>query len=91
VAEYLKVQPTHLRFTPTTGDGRPRSIPIKRSGPISTITQLTMSGGLPLPAVVFYEVLELSLADMESRREINITWLPDGLATMVPPQITDVI
>ena len=85
MAEHLKVQSTHLRFTPSTNDGRPRSLPIKRSGPIPTITQLTMYGGLVLPPVVFYEVLELSLADMESRREITITWLPDGLATMVQP------
>lgn len=83
MAEQLKVPPTHLRFTPTTGDGRPRSIPIKRAGPLPTITQMTQSGGMPLPPLVFYEVLELSLADMESKREITITWLPDGVATMV--------
>jgi hypothetical protein len=44
-----------------------------------------MTGGLTLPPLVFYEVLELSLADMESKREIQITWLPDGVATLVPP------
>jgi len=83
VAEHLRVQPTHLRFTPSTADGRPRNQSIKRSGPLSTITQLTTSGGMPLPPIVFYEVLEMSLVDMESRREVTITWLPDGVTTMV--------
>ena len=83
VADHLKVQPTHIRFTPSTTDGRPRSLPIKRNGPLSTITQFTSSGGIPLPPVVFYEVLELSLADMESKREITVNWLPDGVATIV--------
>jgi hypothetical protein len=44
---------------------------------------LTMQGGIPLPPIAFYEVLELSLADMESKREVTITWLPDGVATLV--------
>jgi ubiquitin carboxyl-terminal hydrolase 7 len=83
VAEHLKVQPTHLRFSPTTTDGRPRSFAIKRSGPINVIQQLTLSGGMPLPPIVYYEVLELSLVDMESKREVTVTWLPDGLASMV--------
>ena len=42
---------------------------------------------MPLPPVVYYEVLELSLQDMETKREISVTWLPDGLATMVSPSV----
>lgn len=83
VAEHLKVQPTHLRFTPSTGDGRPRTMPVKRTGPISIIQQFTYSGGVPIQPTVFYEVLELSLVDMESKREITINWLPDGVSSMV--------
>jgi ubiquitin carboxyl-terminal hydrolase 7 len=83
VAEHLKVQPTHLRFSPPMTDGRPRSFPIKRSGQLTPIQQLTTAGGIALPPIVYYEVLELTLADMESKREITISWLPDGLATMV--------
>jgi hypothetical protein len=84
VAEHLKVQPTHLRFTSSTSDGRPRNLPIKRTGPLSTVQQFMTHGGMPLPGIVFYEVLELSLADMESKREVTITWLPDGVAVLVP-------
>lgn len=85
IAEHLNVQATHLRFSSATSDGRPRNLPIKRTGPLSTVQQFTTHGGMPLPPIVFYEVLELSLADMESKREVTITWLPDGVATMVPP------
>jgi hypothetical protein len=38
---------------------------------------------MPLPPVVFYEVLQMSLQDMESKREVAVTWLPDGVATQV--------
>jgi ubiquitin carboxyl-terminal hydrolase 7 len=83
VAEHLKVESTHLRFTSSTSDGRPRNLPIKRTGPLSAVQQFMSHGGMPLPGIVFYEVLELSLADMESKREVTITWLPDGVATLV--------
>jgi ubiquitin carboxyl-terminal hydrolase 7 len=83
VAAHLGVQPTHLRFTPTTNDGRPRQYALKRAGPVSPILQMTASGGMPLPPIVFYEVLELSLADVESRREITVTWLPEGVNVLV--------
>jgi ubiquitin carboxyl-terminal hydrolase 7 len=58
-------------------------MPIRRTGPTSTISQMTQSGGMPLPPIVFYEVLEVSLVDMESKREITVNWLPDGVATVV--------
>jgi ubiquitin carboxyl-terminal hydrolase 7 len=83
VADHLKVQPTHLRLWPTTNDGRPRQYPLKRNGPVNIISQMIATGGMPLPPIVFYEVLEMSLADMESRREITVTWLPDGANVLV--------
>jgi ubiquitin carboxyl-terminal hydrolase 7 len=46
---------------------------------------MTATGGMVLPPMVFYEVLELSLADMESRREIVVNWLPDGVNVLVSP------
>jgi ubiquitin carboxyl-terminal hydrolase 7 len=89
VADHLKVQPTHLRFFPCSADGKtPRPNPIKR---ISTtgyvVQQFTSSGGMALPPIVFYEVLEMSLTDMESRRDVTINWLPDGIATMEPVKL----
>jgi ubiquitin carboxyl-terminal hydrolase 7 len=89
VADHLKVQPTHLRFFPCSADGKtPRQTPIKR---ISTtgyvVQQFTSSGGMPLPPIVFYEVLEMSLTDMESRRDVTITWLPEGIATLEPVKL----
>jgi hypothetical protein len=85
VGEHLKVQPTYLRFTAATGDGRPRNLPIKRSGPLTTVQQFVTMTTVMVPPIAFYEVLELSLADMESKREVTITWLPEGVATLVSP------
>jgi len=50
--------------------------------------QLTSSGQLPLPPIAFYEVLELSLLDMEQKRELTVYYLPDGVATQVNPPHT---
>jgi ubiquitin carboxyl-terminal hydrolase 7 len=47
------------------------------------MSQMVTTGGMALPPIVFYEVLELSLADMESRREITVNWLPDGVNVLV--------
>ena len=78
------MQPTHLRFFASNSEGKPRPNPIKR---ITTtgyvVQQFTSSGGMPIPLIVYYEVLEMSLADMEARRDITITWLPDGVASAV--------
>jgi len=43
--------------------------------------QFLFQGHMPAQPIIFYEVLELSLSDMESKREIIVTWLPDGIAT----------
>lgn len=42
---------------------------------------------MPLPPIAFYEVLELSLVDMESKREVQVYYLPDGVAAPVPPTL----
>lgn len=84
VAEHLKVQPTHLRFFPSTVDGKSaRPTAIKRiitQGYV--INQFLSAGALSCPPIAYYEVLEMSLVDVESRRDVTISWLPDGIATV---------
>jgi ubiquitin carboxyl-terminal hydrolase 7 len=83
VGEYLGVLPTHIRFYPVNmANNRPRP-PIK----YTTQYQLgqILSGysayGTPShrPDCLFYEVLECSMAELETRKFLKLVWLPDGL------------
>jgi ubiquitin carboxyl-terminal hydrolase 7 len=104
VADYLKIEPTHIRFTTMSNAGKPKQS-IKASPQASLNTMLYPSpynyGGQTTQRsdALFYEKLELSLKELEQRKAIKITWLPDGLSKeedytlMIPrtAQISDLI
>jgi hypothetical protein len=56
---------------------------VKRVAPLSVVTQLTMSGGVQLPPIAFYEVLEITLLEMEAKREMQINWIGEGVLNPV--------
>lgn len=78
VGEYLGVDPTHLQFFTTSISGYQRT-PIKNSG--STIYQILSSPYVQQYSnVVLYEVLEMSLAELENKKNVTVSWLTDGLS-----------
>lgn len=88
VGEHLQVDPTHIRFTTITPSGKHRT-PIKYSTP-GTLQSILFStafnyGGNPVhrPDMLLYEVLEMSLKELEQRKALTITWLPEGLTKEV--------
>lgn len=85
VGEHLNVDPTHIRFsTVNATTGRPKMI-VKRGPQVTLANVLTPSyasyGAVQnqRPDQLYYEVLELSLSELETRKNIKITWLPEGL------------
>lgn len=88
VAEHLgpEVDPTHIRFCPVNAtNGRPKA-------PIRHVTHHNL-GAILTPGfqtygqtlsqrndALFYEVLEVSLSELETRKAMKVTWLPEGLA-----------
>jgi ubiquitin carboxyl-terminal hydrolase 7 len=85
VAEFLGTEPSHLRFVTVSAAGKPKQ-PVKYNanatlnsilfpGPYSYSTSANQR-----PDALFYEILEMSLAEMEQRKPIKITWLPEGLS-----------
>jgi ubiquitin carboxyl-terminal hydrolase 7 len=85
VAEHLKVEPTHLRFTTVNSAGKPKQA-VKYSSQ-STLNNILYPspynyGGNTMQRsdALFYETLELSLKELEQRKAIKITWLPEGLS-----------
>jgi len=104
VAEHLKTEPTHLRFTTVTNAGKPKqTVKYAPQGPLNTILYPSPYnyGGQTTQRsdALFYEKLELSLKELEQRKAIKITWLPDGLSKeedytlMIPrtAQISDLL
>ena len=93
VADYLSsksdtpIEPSHIRFTTTNiQSGKPRAV-VKRSQN-STVNHILLGnngygtyGYSPsqAPDHLFYEVLEMSLTDLEQRKIVKVTWLTDGI------------
>ena len=58
-----------------------------QSGTLSNIlapSSYTYAGTqLQKPDMFYYEILELSLKELEQRKGVRITWLPDGIVKEV--------
>lgn len=94
VAEYLStisttpIPSSHLRFTTQNiQTGKPRAI-VKRQ-PNTTVASILFGGTggynsynytpSQSPDHLFYEVLEMSLTDLEQRKPVRVTWLSEGI------------
>jgi ubiquitin carboxyl-terminal hydrolase 7 len=85
VAEFLGTEPSHLRFTTVSAAGKPRQ-PVKYNAN-STLNTILFPGpysysanATQRPDAMFYEILDMSLVELEQRKPIKITWLPEGLS-----------
>lgn len=88
VSEQLKVEPTHIRFTTINGAGKPK-LAVKYN-PQLTLNNILFPGSYNYGAgsmqrsdSLFYELLDISLKEMEQRKPIKVTWLPEGLTKEV--------
>jgi ubiquitin carboxyl-terminal hydrolase 7 len=84
VGEYLNIDHSHLRFSPVlANNGKPKQ-PIKRTVN-QTLYQLlsgqygTYGYSMHLPDALYYEVLDTSLSEYETKKSLKITWLFDGI------------
>jgi ubiquitin carboxyl-terminal hydrolase 7 len=82
VGEQLDVDPTHIRFlTVTTNGGKPKSI-VKRTAN-QTLQQILNPqftyNSNQRNDTLLYEVLEMSLEELEKRKPVRITWVTEGL------------
>jgi ubiquitin carboxyl-terminal hydrolase 7 len=84
VGEKLGVDPTFLRFSPVNNtNGRPK--PAIRHTTASYLGQLlspsytAYGSATQRPDALYYEILEVSMSELETRKALKVTWLPDGL------------
>ncbi|KAJ5832000.1 hypothetical protein N7474_000311 [Penicillium riverlandense] len=84
VGEHLKVEPTHLRFAPVMAStGKPKPF-LKRSVAQSLAQILNGQYGaygytMHRSDALYYEILDTSLSDYESKKSFKVTLLPEGI------------
>jgi ubiquitin carboxyl-terminal hydrolase 7 len=91
VGEHLGEKPDYLRFyTVNQQSGKPKNV--VRHNANNNLGQILNPSYAPYgahvrPDAMYYEVLECSLTELEQRRVIKITWLPDGQNKEVSPAL----
>ena len=88
VGEYLKVDPTHLRFwtvNATTGKARAA---IKRNANQNLYQILTPSFGSYANSNqrddhLYYEILDMSLSEFDTKKNLRVTWVTEGVSKEV--------
>ncbi|KAM7219944.1 ubiquitin carboxyl-terminal hydrolase [Rhypophila decipiens] len=83
VGERLQVIPTHLRFYTISASGMPRA-PVKRTVNQSLHTILNPSGYGQINMnqrtnALFFEVLDMSLAELDTKKSIKVILLSEGI------------
>lgn len=88
IGERLGVEPTHLRFyTVNASSGNPRAA-VKR-GPNQTLNTILSPGGYgqlnmnQRGDALYFEVLDMSLAEMDTKKNIKLTYLSEGITKEV--------
>ncbi len=94
VGEHLKVDPTHLRFwTVNAANGNPKAS-VKRGQSQSLQTILnppysTFGNNNQRPDALYFEVLDISLTELDTKKALRVIWLSDGMTKEAsnPPSI----
>lgn len=89
VGEQLSVDGTHLRFyTVNATTGNPK-VPVKRMGANSATLLSILFPGAQYGSMnvrsdsLFYEVLDMTLTEFETKKVIPVTWLSEGISKEV--------
>ncbi|RDA85100.1 hypothetical protein CP532_3121 [Ophiocordyceps camponoti-leonardi (nom. inval.)] len=85
VGAYLSVPPTHIRLWTVNATTNNPKTPVRRGTNPSLRQILNPMGSNSLNQTqrndaFFYEVLEMSLAELDTKKSIKVTWLSDGIA-----------
>ena len=96
VGEHLKVDPTHLRFwTVNAANGNPKaSVKRGQSQTLHTILNppySTFSNNNQRPDALYFEVLDISLTELDTKKALKVVWLSEGMSKEVSPMIFDLV
>lgn len=88
VGEQLQVEPTHLRFwTVNAANGNPKTS-VKRGQSQSLQTILnppysTFSNNNQRADALYFEVMDISLTELDTKKALRVIWLSDGMSKEV--------
>lgn len=89
VGNALSVDPTHLRFyTVNTNNGNVR-VAVKRLSTNQTLQSILNPSGYSQmnqtqrSDALYFEVLDMSLAELDTKKNVKITWLSEGITKEV--------
>ncbi|CAN8095307.1 unnamed protein product [Discula destructiva] len=84
VGAELGVDPTHIRFHTVNNSGAPR-LTVKRSSTNQTLQSILNPGSYAQlnqnqsSNALYFEVLDMSLAELDTKKSIKISWLSEGI------------
>ena len=88
VGEYLKVAPTHLRFSTVNSTTGKIKTPVKRNANQNLYQILspqfgTYSNNNQRDDALYYEILDMSLSEMDTKKSLKISWVTEGMSKEV--------
>ncbi|OZJ04728.1 hypothetical protein BZG36_01825 [Bifiguratus adelaidae] len=95
VAKHLNADPNNIRFTTANStNGSPKSV-LKRSVYQILADMVQPLYGASLMNLLYYEVLQFSVAEMETKKAVKVNWLgnglqPDTIIELLVPKISNI-
>lgn len=88
VGEYLKVDPTHLRFSTVNSTTGKIKNPVKRNATQNLYQILspqfgTYSNNNQRDDALYYEILDMSLSELDTKKSLKISWVTEGMSKEV--------
>lgn len=88
VGEFLKVDPTHIRFSTINATSGKVKAPVKRNANQNLYQVLnpqfgTYGNNNQRDDALFYEILEMSLSELDTKKNLRLTWVTEGLSKEV--------
>ena len=88
VGEYLKVDPTHLRFSTVNSSTGKIKNSVKRNANQNLYQILspqfgTYSNNNQRDDALYYEILDMSLSEMDTKKSLKISWVTEGMSKEV--------
>jgi ubiquitin carboxyl-terminal hydrolase 7 len=88
VGERLNVDPTHLRFFTVNASSNNPKAPVRRAVQTNLSQILSPSNNYPTtaqtkPDALYFEVLDMSLAELDTKKNVKVTWLSEGITKEV--------
>jgi ubiquitin carboxyl-terminal hydrolase 7 len=74
VGEHLEYDPAKLRFTTAGNNGQPKAA-IRRNVAMNVAEMVQPSYATTPQTLLFYELLDISLQELETKRNVKITWM----------------